>query len=386
MIPAGARPSTRSALARVVVAGAALVLTSCLSRVAHLNARHNAQQAVRVADRLMQQGLEDSARALYAQAAAAATVLLASDGLTPEERMRWRTLHGRAVAFAGDCTEAQSLLADAVQPDRTPADAELDVRIALAACRLREGRFADGRQQLRAFDTRRLRTLPDDEAHEASQRLALWRMRLHLHEHHDATVDSMLAVFGRPPHPWERTAALYARVQRERTVAPLVHAVRTAREPAAALSAIAQLDTATGPSARLAQLREGTDRLRMLLGTDDPSGAAAYHAGAVALEMLGNPALAVAIWLEASQDHAQSPLAPRLLWRAATAPDERADRAIERLRSQFPHSLEAALLRGDTLVADPQSEREREELLRSRWTLMERTLAERRAARTSDGR
>lgn len=383
----GVRPAPRRAVARVRGAVVVLLLTACVPRVAQLNARHNAQQAAREADRLMRHGQEDSARVFYVQAAAAAGTVLDSETLTPEERRRWRYLAGRAAAWSAECDDAAKLLRDALEPARMAVLDELEARIAFAACLLSEGHVAKGREQLRTFTTARLDALPGDDAREARQRLTLWTMRLLLHDNEERSVDAMWSAFGPAPHRWEPNAALYATVLRERSVGPLVRAVREARDTTAVLAAIARLDTATTTSARLTRLREGTDRLQLLLATNDPSGAAAYHAGEVALVMLGNPVIAVDIWLAASRRHHDAPLAPLLLWRAATAPTAQAAAARDNLFARFPHSPEAARGRGDSLAMDPQAEREREALLRSRWELAERALrAQRAAARSPDGR
>lgn len=375
-----ARPASRRAGGLVRVAVMSLVFTACVARVVQLNARHNAQQAVREADRLMRDGREDSARVLYAQAAAAAQEVLESETLTPAEQLRWRYLGGRSTAFAAECVDARRVLGDALESGRLTALEELDGRIAMAACLLREGQVSEGREQLRDFDATRLAALPRETAHDATQRRALWTMRLLLHDNDDAAVDGMLATFGSPPRSWEPNAALYAAVQRERAVAPLVHALRHARDTVAMTTAITHVDTATSASARLARLRDGTDRLRLLLGTDDPSGAAAYHAGDVAIDRLGNPHLAMELWLDASRRYPESPLVARLLWRASMLPLAEAAAARDALLLKFPQSPEAARARGEPVPADAPTEREHEELLRSRWALMERALAEQRSA------
>jgi len=380
-----ARPAPRRAVAWLGVAGLTLLLSACVTRVVHLNARHNAQRAMREADRLMRHGYEDSARVRYAQAAAAARVVLESGMLDSEEQRRWTYLVGRAAAWSAECVAVSRVLGDALQSARLSVLEALDARIAFAACLLREGHVAEGREQLGLFTRARLDTLAGDQAHQARQRLTLWTMRLRLHEDADLAVDTMFRALGPAPHRWEPNAALYVTVQRERSVGPLVHAVREARDTATILAAIAHLDTATTPSARLGRLREGTDRLRLLLETIDPSGAAAYHAGAVALDRLGNPWVAVESWLEATGRHAESPLVPLLLWRAASTPIAPAAAARESLLVRFPDSPEAARVRGDSLVVDRQAERERDALLQSRWELMERALAEQRAARALEG-
>jgi len=379
-----ARRVPRSGIPRSTVAAlGALLVMGCSPHLARLNARHNAQQATREADRLVRHGLEDSARTVYARAASAAQTVLGSEALTSSERVRWQFIGGRAAAWAGQCDEATSLLPYVLrQPDLSPLD-ELDGRIALAACALSGGAVRDGVEQLRTFETARLLGLPADRAESARRRLALWTMRLLLLAHDDATVDSLWTAFGPAPRPWEPEAALYGTVRRERSVGPMVARVRGAREPADALAAIAMLDTASVVSARLARLRAGTDRLQLLLATDDGSGAAAYHAGLVALDWIGNPALALTIWCEAAQVYRDSPLAPLLLWRVASSSHDpvRARDARDALLTQFERSPESALLRGETSTTDPQEERERAELLRARWELMERALAEQRAAR-----
>lgn len=381
----GARPASRHAGARVLVVLMSLVLTACVTRVVQLNARYNAQQAVREADRLMRHGHEDSARVLYAQAAAAAKSVLESETLTPAEQLRWRYLGGRAVAYSADCVEAQRVLGDALDAGRLPALDELEGRIAFAACLLREGHVSEGRGQLQAFDTARFAALPRETAHDARQRLTLWTMRLLLHENDDEAVDVMHGAFGAPPRAWEPNAALYDAVQRERVVGPFVHALRQAHDTLAMMHAIAELDTITIASARVARLREGTDRLQLLLGTTDPSGAAAYHAGDVAMDMLGNPHVALALWVDASRRYPDSPLVAGLLWRASLLPIADAAAVRDTLLARFPQSPEAARTRGDTAPADSPAAREQEELLRSRWELMERALAEQRAsARTPD--
>jgi hypothetical protein len=383
-----ARGAARRTVAQALLVLVALALSACVARVSQLNARHNARQAIRQADRLMRQGQEDSARAWYAQAAAAAEVVMSSETLTPDEQAQWRHLGGRAMAYSGDCADARTLLGDALVPQRLTAPEELDARIAIAACLLREGHEAYGHEPLRGFDTTRLATLSPAQAREARQRLALWTMRLLLHQHDEPTVDAMLAVFGPPPQQWESTAALYAAVRRERAVAPLVRAVRSAPDTATAQVAMAQVDTATIASARLARLREATERLQLLLATDDPSGAAAHHAGDIALDWIGNPRLALVIWHDAAFAYRDSPLAPLLLWKVASAPFDtaRARDARDSLLVRYPASPDAARLRGDSVSTDTPEERERAELLRSRWALMEVALRERRAARDSADR
>ena len=365
-----------------------LLCTACAARVSQLNARYNARLAMREADRLMRQGQEDSARALYARAAASAALVMSSETLTPEEQAQWRYLAGRAVAYSAECADARTLLGEALVPQRLTVREELDARIAIAACLLREGHEAYAHELLRGFDTTRLATHSPEQAREARQRLALWTMRLLLHQHDEPTVDAMLAGFGPPPRQWESTAALYAAVLRERAVAPLVRAVRSAPDTATVQVAMAQVDTATIASARLSRLREATERLQLLLATDDPSGAAAYHAGDIALDWIGNPRLALVVWHDAAFAYRDSPLAPLLLWRVAASPFDtiRAQDARDSLLVLYAASPDAARLRGDSVSMDTPEERERAELLRSRWALMEVALRERRAARDSADR
>lgn len=377
------RAASRRIVARALVVLVAVGLSACRAPVSQLNARHNARQAVRQADRLMRQGAEDSARAFYATAAAAARVVLESETLTPEEQAQWRALGGRAVAYAAECREARLMLSDALTAGRVPVLEEVEARIALAACLLREHHTPAAREMLRAFNTRRLDTLRRDQAREAHQRLTLWTMRLLLHENSDPSVDPMLTAFGPPPRPWEPNAALYAAVRLEHAVGPLIHAIRNARDLAEVTAAITHLDTATMASARLARMRDGAEHLQLLLETDDPSGAAAHHAGDIALERLGNAQVALGIWQEAAFAYRDSPLAPLLLWKVASSPHDtaRARVAHDTLLTWYPLSPDAARLRGDTASVDPAVERERAELLQSRWELTTHALRERRAAR-----
>lgn len=382
------RRAARRSVAQALLLLVALAVSACVTRVAQLNARHNARHAIRQADRLMRQGDEDSARTWYAQAAAAAAVVMSSETLTPEEQAHWRLLEGRAVAYSAECVEALRLLRDDVERDRLGVLEEVEARIALAACLLREHHMGTARETLRAFDVRRLAPLPRDQALEVRQRLALWLMRVLLHENSEPSVDSMLAAFGPAPRPWEANAALYALVLRERAVGPLIHAIREARDFVDVQVAIAHVDTATTASARLAWVRDGTEHLQLLLQTDDPSGAAAHHAGDIALDWLGNPRIALQVWHDAALAYRDSPLAPLLLWKVASSPHDTARARIARdsLLARYPASPDAARLRGDSVSMDASIVRERAELLNSRWDLLQHALRERRAARDSADR
>lgn len=376
------RAATRRTVAQALLVFVALALSACVAQVSQLNAQHNARHAIRQADRLMRQGREDSARAWYAQAAAAAELVMSSETLTPEEQAQWRYLGGRAVAYSADCLEATRLLIGDLERDRLPVLEEVEARIALAACLLRERFMHEGRQTLGAFNVARLDTLRRDQAREIRERLALWTMRLLLHENGEPSVDSMLAAFGPAPRPWEPNAALHAAVLRERAVAPLIHAIRNARDVEEITVAMAHLDTATARSERLTYMRDGAEQLQLLLETDDPSGAAAHHAGDLALEWLGNPRVALCLWHDAAFAYRDSPLAPLLLWKVASSPFDtaRARDARDSLLTRYPASPDAARLRGDRVSMDTPEERERADLLRSRWALLEVALRERRAA------
>jgi hypothetical protein len=382
------RSAARRTVAQALLLLVALALSACVTRVAQLNARHNARHAIRQADRLMRQGDEDSARTWYAQAAAAAEVVMSSETLTPEEQAQWRLLGGRAVAYSADCLEATRLLVDDLERDRLPVLEEVEARIALAACLLRERHMWTARETLRAFDVRRLAPLPRDQARDVRRRLTLWIMRLLLHENSEPLVDPMLAAFGPAPRQWEANAALYAVVLRERAAGPLIHAIRNARDLAEVRVAIAQLDTATIASERVEYMRTGTEMLELLLDTEDPSGAAAHHAGDIALEWLGNPWIALPLWHDAAVAYRDSPLAPLLLWKVASSPHDTARARIARdsLLGWYPASPDAARLRGERVSIDSLVERERAELLNSRWALLQHALRERRAARDSADR